>query len=454
MKKLKSIDTSIFNNISVGVYRNTPGPTGKFIEVNAALVKMFGYTNRADFLRNVRPVDTYYYPQQRKKFSDLLLQKGFVTRQKITLKKKGGSVINAQVTANVVRDKAGRVKWFDGIIEDVTVLGHQQERFRLIFEHSPIAIWEEDFSCFARLIKQLKDHRIRDIAKYLAQHPDIVIKTFRQIRILDVNKAALTLYGAKSKQELISNFGRTFTTGAVKTLIAEFITLASGNRFFETEFKSKTLDGKLYDVVLRVSVPDGYEKTFSRVIVTIQNITDRKRLEQHLKKVAQQDGLTKLLNSRAISKRLEEELIRSKRYHSDLSCMMIDVDYFKTINDRFGHQRGDQTLKRVASLIKNGLRRSDIVGRYGGDEFFVILTETKPQNAKVAAERLRQIVSSLSIKGARKTPLKISISVGISGYPSPEIKDFRDLITQADKALYLAKASGRDCVVLSKNNGK
>jgi diguanylate cyclase len=134
--------------------------------------------------------------------------------------------------------------------------------------------------------------------------------------------------------------------------------------------------------------------------------------------------------------------------------MMLDVDYFKTINDRFGHQRGDLILKRVAALIKNGLRRSDIVGRYGGDEFFVILTETKPQNAKVAAERIRQIVSALSFKSSRGVPLKISISVGISGYPSPEIKDYRDLITQADRALYLAKASGRDCVVLSKNNGK
>ncbi len=454
MAKLKRIDTSIFNNINVGVYRNTPGPRGKFIEVNAALVKMFGYTNKADFLRQVRPVDTYFYPQQRKRFSDLLLSKGFVKRQKVTLKKKDGSIVHAQVTANVVCDKAGRVKWFDGIVEDVTRLEEQQERFRLIFEHSPVAIWEEDFSCFARLIKQLKDHHVGDIAKYLAQHPDIVIKTFRQTKILDVNKAALALYGAKNKQELISNFGKTFTAGAVKTLINEFIALASGSRYFETEFKSKTLDGKLYDVVLRVSVPDGYEKTFSRVIVTIQNITDRKRLELHLKKMAQQDALTKLLNSRAISKRLEEELIRSRRYHSDLSCMMLDVDYFKTINDRFGHQRGDQILKRVAALIKNGLRRSDIVGRYGGDEFFIILTETRPQNARVAAERLRQIVSALSFKSSRGAPLKISISVGISGFPSPEIKDYRDLITQADRALYLAKASGRDCVVISKNNGK
>ncbi len=395
--KSKNIDTSIFNNINVGIYRNTPGPMGKFIEVNNALIKMFGYFNKEEFLRKVRPADTYANPQERKRFSDLLVRKGFVKRRRLILKKKDGSIALSQVTATAVKDRTGKIKWFDGIIEDITEIEKHQRRFQLIFEHSPIAIWEEDFSSVARLIKKLKSEGIKDFKRYLLQYPQLVKETFRKIKIIDVNKAALVLYGAKSKRELISKFGHTFTSEAVRVLIEEFTTLASGGRFFEAEFKSRRLDGRLYDVLLRVSVPDGYEKSLARIIVTLENITDRKHLEQYLKRIALQDSLTKLLNSRAISQRLEEELIRAKRYNIDLSCVMLDLDYFKVINDKFGHQRGDQILKRIASAIKNGLRRSDIVGRYGGDEFVILLPETDEAGAKVVGNRILQKLQDQSI---------------------------------------------------------
>ena len=446
---MKIIAGSILDNINVGIYRNTPGPKGKFIEVNKALIKMFGYITKEEFLKKVHPSDVYIDRLQRKKFSDLLVRKGFVRRKELKLRKKDGTPCLVNITATAVKDSRGRVRWFDGIIEDVTQIKQEQERFRLIFEHSPIAIWEEDFSQVTRLLQKLKKQKIGDIRKYLTQHSDIVVKTFRNIKILDVNKAALTLYGARTKRELIKNFGRTFAVGAIKIFIDEFVALAEGQKFFQAEFKSKTLSGKLYDVLLRVSVPDGYERSFSRIIVTLQDITEQKRLEQHLKRMAQLDSLTKLLNSRAISKRVEEELIRAKRYNLDLSCLMIDIDYFKVINDKFGHQKGDQILKRVALLVRDSLRRSDIIGRYGGDEFFVILTDTKSENATVAADRLRKIVSTYSFKSTKKSPIKLTISIGISGYPSKDVKDFRDLIAQADKALYLAKASGRDYFVMA-----
>ncbi len=445
----KNIDSLIFNNINVGIYRNTPGPHGRFIAANMALVRMFGLTSKEEFLSTVHPSDTYCDSSDRKRFSDLLLRKGFVRRKELTLKKKDGSLFYAQVTATAVKDKTGKIRWFDGIIEDVTKVRREQERFRHIFENSPIAIWEEDFSAFARLLKHLQKQGVKDLKKYFAEHPAVVIATFRKIKILDINRAALNLYGAKNKRQLDANFGKTFTPGAIKTLSNEFIALASGQRTFETEFKSKTLDGKLYDVLLRVSVPDGYTKSLSRVIVTLENITERKRLEQHLKKVAQQDALTKLLNSRAISKRLEEELSRAKRYNLNLSCLMLDIDYFKVINDRFGHQRGDQILKRVANFIKSSLRKSDVVGRYGGDEFLAILTETSPENAKVTAERIRKLVCAKNFTSHQNAEAKITISIGISGYPGKNADDFKNLIAQADKALYSAKSSGRNCIVLA-----
>ena len=330
-----------------------------------------------------------------------------------------------------------------------TSLSRHQQRFQLIFEHSPIAIWEEDLSVVAQLTKKLHYQKILDVRQYLTEHPDVVKKTFRKIKILDVNRAALDLYGAKNKRELIVNFGKTLTVDAVKVLTNEFASLAEGSKYFESEFKSRHMNGQFYYVILRLSVPAGYEKTLSRVIITLQNITEQKKLEKHLKLIAQQDSLTRFLNSRAIMGRLEEELIRSRRYDIDFSCLMVDIDRFKRINDGLGHQKGDQVLKKIASLIKNSLRRSDIIGRYGGDEFFIILTETKPENAKIAAERIRKIVSSFEFKLQKTKTFKLSISIGISGYPSKDIRDYRDLVAKADKALYQAKASGRNCTVVA-----
>jgi len=321
-----------------------------------------------------------------------------------------------------------------------------EERFKILFEYLPIAIWEEDCSSLGHLLMRLRGQGVEDIRKYLLNHSGMVLEAFRKIKVLDVNKAALALYGAKNKKELIAYAGRVLGKDSIKVLVDELVALAKGDRFFTAELKSKTLQGRTCDISFRVSVPAGYGKNLSRVIITFENITERKRLERRFKTMAQLDSLTKIYNQKAISQRLKEEFIRAKRYHSDFSCLMIDLDYFKVVNDKFGHQKGDQILRRVADLLKKGLRKTDIIGRYGGDEFFVILTETKLANAKIAAQRIQKYVSTHIMKFVKDLPVRITLSIGISGYPAESIKDYKSLITQADKALYLAKASGRDYV--------
>ena len=164
--------------------------------------------------------------------------------------------------------------------------------------------------------------------------------------------------------------------------------------------------------------------------------------------MAQLDGLTRLLNQREISRRLEEEMTRAKRYGLDLSCLMIDVDHFKIVNDKYGHQRGDQVLKKVATFLKESIRKSDVIGRYGGDEFLMVFPQTNSTNAKVAANRIRRIFAEKMRRFQKRLPIQNTLSIGISSVPAKGIKNYRDLINQADKALYLAKASGRDTVVI------
>ncbi len=443
------IDSSILDNIHVGIFRTVPHVEGRFVEVNEALVKMLGYSSKQDFLRHITPADFYANAHSKQPLITLLLRTGMVRNKEIILQKKDGTTFYARVTATVVKDKKGQIKWFDGLVEDITPFRHQQERFRHIFQHSPVAIWEEDLSALAKLINKLQKRKIKNIPGYIRRHPNEAIDVFRKIKIVDVNKAALELYGAKNKRELIHHFGKAFKTKELpRIIVEEFAVLAGGRKLFETELRTKTLNRKTYDVFLRVSVPSGYEKTFSRVIVTLENITERKRLERHLKKMALEDGLTKLLNIRAITNRLGEELIRSKRYSLELSCLMIDVDHFKFINDNFGHQKGNLVLKRVAQVILNCVRRSDIVGRYGGDEFLVLLPQTDEKNAAVVAFRIKKVLSFMKFPFLQKKNFSLTVSIGVSNYPKIDAQHYKDLIAAADKAMYQAKAQGRNCVIM------
>jgi len=324
----------------------------------------------------------------------------------------------------------------------------QDEKFKAIFDHSPIAIWEEDMSALAKLRTDLDKKTVTNINKYLSEHPELVKRTFKSFKILDVNRAAVDLYGAKNKQQLVSRFGKTFSKEFFEVLVDEFTALLSGKLFYEAEFKAKTMDKKKHDVLLKVSVPEKQKNTLSNVIVTLQDITDQKKVERYLRKMAQLDSLTRMYNHSTINQRLDSEFHRAKRYGSSLSCLMIDVDHFKVINDEFGHQKGDVIIKKVADTIKDSVRKVDVVGRYGGDEFLVILPETKPSSARIAADRIQNVFTSKIFK-AGNHPVKIALSIGIAGFPMKGVRDPKDLIARADKAMYAAKKTGRNKVVLT-----
>ena len=132
---------------------------------------------------------------------------------------------------------------------------YQQDRLKIIFEYSPIAIWEEDFSALAELREKLKELNVKNIREYLANNHDVVADTFRKLRVLDVNQAALKLYGASTKEELMSKLGKTIHKDAMSVMIDEFATLIDGAEEYHTEFKSRRLDGVFYDVAMKVSVP-------------------------------------------------------------------------------------------------------------------------------------------------------------------------------------------------------
>jgi diguanylate cyclase (GGDEF)-like protein len=157
------------------------------------------------------------------------------------------------------------------------------------------------------------------------------------------------------------------------------------------------------------------------------------------------DGLTNLFNRHFLEIALERELQRSIRSGAPLALLMIDVDHFKTFNDLFGHEAGDLVLRELAGCLQSAVRVEDIVCRYGGEEFVILLPEITPERALEAAERLRQRVSTMRLEYRGEPLRQISISLGLATYPDLA-DDAVELLRMADRALYQAKRAGRNQV--------
>lgn len=175
-------------------------------------------------------------------------------------------------------------------------------------------------------------------------------------------------------------------------------------------------------------------------------VIENARLSERLKQLATIDGLTNVYNHRTFQERLEEQFNLARRHKKAVSLIMLDIDHFKTFNDTYGHPIGDEVLKAVADTLKSALRDFDIVCRYGGEEFAVILPESTMKEAGIVAERLRLSIEQHTFtKGVLN--LKITISLGVSEYPTGNQANREQLIVQADKMLYVAKLSGRNQAV-------
>jgi diguanylate cyclase (GGDEF)-like protein len=164
------------------------------------------------------------------------------------------------------------------------------------------------------------------------------------------------------------------------------------------------------------------------------------------------DGLTGLYNHLHFQENLANELLKSQRFRYKVSLLMIDIDHFKQINDKYGHPRGDATLRELSQIIKKTVRAYDVPARYGGEEFAVILPHADHDQALRVAERMRRAVMAHPFRGpSARAPLQVTVSIGVASYPA-NAKTKVELIDRADQALYLAKSEGRNRVCRSLAN--
>lgn len=162
------------------------------------------------------------------------------------------------------------------------------------------------------------------------------------------------------------------------------------------------------------------------------------------KMLSEVDEMTGLLNRRAFGKLLARERLKSSRYQRPLSILLIDADVLKNVNDNHGHEAGDRLIKAIAATVKASLRESDVLARYGGDEFIVLLPETGPAQAREAAERIRKAVERMRFD-VHRTRIPVTVSIGLASAPDADGGD-EELIDKADRALYRSKQEGRNRV--------
>lgn len=192
----------------------------------------------------------------------------------------------------------------------------------------------------------------------------------------------------------------------------------------------------IYRAIIKKGVLEPYELIFRELKQNEKILSNQNEI---LRNQAILDGLTGLYNHRYLYEKLEEERYRSERYNGELSVVILDIDHFKKINDKHGHVVGDEIIKAISKLIKKNIRASDMAGRYGGEEFLVILPETGLENAYTVAEKIRLEVENTTFVH----DIRVTLSGGVSRYQG---ESGSQLVKSADDKMYLAKNSGRNRV--------
>jgi two-component system, cell cycle response regulator len=283
-----------------------------------------------------------------------------------------------------------------------------------------------------------EDPSISNLQVQIGRYPELAaaLRSGRPVLVGDVSSDPMF----DEVRELWKRERRTVPIRSVLAIPFALDRRRAGVFFLRTERGDRTLtleDAGFAETVIRAAVAAA-----RRAHVLESTREDNRRLEQ----LATTDALTRLLNRRAMLERLSVEVDRARRFHSQLSLLMLDLDHFKAVNDQYGHLSGDGILRQVGTLLSGVVRTIDVVARYGGEEFVLLLPETGTEGARVFAERLRERISEHDFELDDGTRNHLTCSIGVATFPSPRVSSTEDLFARADEALYRAKSGGRNQV--------
>jgi diguanylate cyclase (GGDEF)-like protein/PAS domain S-box-containing protein len=394
---------------------------GNYSYVNRAYASINGYENPAEMIG--KTLGQAYDKSELDRMEQVCipaLMKNGQWRGELIAKRKNGSTYFQEASATLLED-GGRVC----VIRDITWRKRSEERLR-------------------------KSERFLNTIFNSIRDPFCIID--KEFMIIRANEAYATLK-RKSVDELI---GRK----CHKVLVNS--STICGDCVVEKSFASADLCIKEKKVAAAGAWLEIYtypildeDGTVSYVIEYTRDITERKRSEEEnhrliatLEHLSRTDGLTGLMNRRALSEILTYELDRARRHASPLSLVLCDIDGFKEINDTYGHDVGDRVLQTISATLKTLLRKTDTAGRYGGDEFMLILPETARSGAEILTGKLLAALRNTDLNLPDGKPLRLSMSIGIAG-PFDDEDGIDSIVKRADDAMYASKLGGRNRITFN-----
>lgn len=257
-------------------------------------------------------------------------------------------------------------------------------------------------------------------------------------QITDVNPFLINILGYSHKEFLNKKLWEIGLFKDIASSKAAFSKLQTKGYVRYDDLPLERKDGRNIEVEF---VSNVYLVNGKKVIqCNIRDITDRKRMEEKIEKLATKDVLTGFYNRRKYKEIIRIEIERVKRYNQPLSIIMFDIDHFKKINDKYGHSDGDYVLKTIAVIVRKNIRKIDYLFRWGGEEFLILSSETQLNNAHELAERIRKAIARYRFKNIGK----VTVSFGVTKFKKTDTQD--RFIKRADDAMYKAKKKGRNRV--------
>ena len=418
--------TSAITNLDVGFCRELPGEKGGFVEANDGFLKVLDYTEEELF--KLRPADIYADPKEYGSFKDFLISRGSMIKE-LRFKKKDGQTIWVVVSAKAVKNDRGEPQCFEYLVMDVSERKWMEEEMR---------------SAYLRFESVIQNT------------PNIAIQGYAlDGNILEWNHASEILYGY-SKHEMVGKKGRGLVLRAadLREFEEAFANIRNtGQPSHPREWAVRNKNGKeitVYSSLFPILQNDKVIEIFCMDVDISDRAEAEKRLNEikdRLESLALKDALTEIYNFRYFRERLAAEFERAKRSFSSITILMIDLDYFKSINDSYSHQFGDKILKQVARFLKSELRANDVVARWGGEEFAIILPETNRMDGLGVANKILEMFRTRSF-GDSANVIKLKCSIGVVSYPEAPLFSVEEIIDAGEESIYKAKERGGDGVAL------
>jgi diguanylate cyclase (GGDEF)-like protein len=335
-----------------------------------------------------------------------------------------------------------------------------EEKYRLLFESAPIAMIERDASALKSHLDDLQSRGLFDLQTYLFHHPDEVKRCMAMIKTVDYNKGYLHLMEAGSKEEVNIGLQQGYSEEFLRAAREVILMVAGGNISVEREETFVSLKGTKRSVLVKALPISGHEDTFSRVVIALTDITNRKQAEealraseQRFREQAMKDNLTGLYNRRYLYRSLAELIQEGKDNGSVVSIIFLDLDDFKQVVDTHGHLNGSRAIQEVASTIRESLKEPAYAVAYAGDEFVIVLPGFDRNRALLEAEEIRSRIVSTGYLLDQGLEVRLTATFGIAMYPE-DAGDVTGLLASADTALFAGKKRGKDSIRVYTGQGR